>query len=180
MRKGSDLLDLVGKIMLGGMAVLFVLSFYFGPILLFVGFGFFFLFPVLESVSTFYHKWLYRNIIVGKGYLDEEADTWEKFKWRIIKVVDFKKLPEVLHELYLKNIEENYKDLVRDKNLDKINKKFLITIDGNVIPKKSIRKDLPLENKIIKKKQIEFKGDEELGDTDIEQNKIQEAQNQDE
>ncbi|MHA1293988.1 MAG: hypothetical protein ACTSQJ_15155, partial [Promethearchaeota archaeon] len=134
MRKGIDLIDLFGKIMLLGMAVLFGLSFIFGPILLFIGFGFFFIFPILESVATFYHKWLYRNIVVAKGFIDEEADTWEKFKWRIIKVVDFNKLPEMLHKLYLKNVEENYKELLRDKKLDKINKKFLITMDGNATP----------------------------------------------
>ena len=163
MRKGADLIDLLGKIMMGGMAVLFVLSFWIGPILLFVGFGFFFLFPVLESVSTFYHKWLYRNIIIAKGFIDEEADTWEKFKWRIIKVVDFKKLPDVLHALYLKNVEENYKDLIRDKNLDKINKKLSITIDGNVMPNKIIRKQIGIKDK---------KGEEE--------NQIEEVENQNE
>jgi hypothetical protein len=169
LRKGIDLIDLFGKIMLGGMAVLFILSFFVGPILLFVGFGFFFLFPILESISTFYHNWLYRNIVVGKGYLDEEADTWEKFKWRIIQVVDFKKLPETLHNLYLKNVEENYKELLRDKKLDKINKKFLITMDGSAIPTKP-----RLKNK-VKKKQIEFKEEEVVGD--IEGNQIKEVKN---
>lgn len=177
MRKGIDLIDLLGKIMLLGMAVLFLLSFFVGPILLFVGFGFFFIFPILESVSTFYYKWLYRNIIVAKGFIDEEADTWEKFKWRIIKVVDFKTLPQVLHDLYMKNIKENYKELIKDKNLDKINEKFLILWDGNAVPIESIPTNPNLENKIIKK-QIEFKDDEK--EEVIEGNQIEEAEIQDE
>lgn len=171
MRRGADLLDLFGKIMLGGMAVLFVFSFYFGPILLFVGFGFFFLFPILESVSTFYYKWLYRNIVVGDGFMDEEADTWERFKWRIIQVIDFKKLPKILHNLYLRNIKENYKELIRDKNLDKINKRFLITMEGDTVPVESIPTNPSLENN-IKKKQIEFKDEEE---EDIEENHTEEV-----
>jgi hypothetical protein len=177
MRKGLDLIDLLGKIMLGGMGVLFLLSFVFGPILLFVGFGFFFVFPILESVSTFYHSWLYRNIVIGKGFMDEEADTWEKFKWRIIQVIDFKKLPKVLHDLYLKNIKENYRELIRDKTLDKINKRFSITMDGGVIPIAPIPPNLSLENK-IKQKQIEFKDEEEV--EDIEENQIEEAEIYDE
>ena len=173
MRKGLDLIDLFGKVMLGVMAVLFGLSFIFGPILLFIGFGFFFVFPILESVSTFYHNWLYRNIVVAKGFIDEEADTWEKFKWRIIKVVGFKKLPKTLHDLYLGNINANYKELIRDKERDKINKRFLITMDGGVVPIKSIQKNLPSENKIVKKKQIEFKYDDEDDMEDVEENQIE-------
>jgi hypothetical protein len=173
LKKGIDLIDLFGKIMLLGMAVLFGLAFIFGPILLFIGFGFFFIFPILESVSTFYYKWLYRNIIVAKGFIDEEADTWEKFKWRIIKVVDFKTLPKVLHDLYMKNIKENYKDLIRDKGIDKINKKFLITSDGSAKPIGPIPENPSLKNKIIKK-QIEFKDDYEL--EVIEEKKIEEAE----
>lgn len=172
MRKGIDLIDLFGKIMLLGMAVLFGLSFIFGPILLFVGFGFFFIFPILESVSTFYHNWLYRNIVVAKGFMDEEADTWEKFKWRIIQVVDFNKLPETLHNSYMKNVKENYKELLRDKKLDKINKKFLITMDLNAKPTNA-----RLKNK-TKKKQIEFKEQEVVGN--IEENQIEEAEIQNE
>ena len=90
--------------------------------------------------------------------MDEEADTWEKFKWRIIQVVDFNKLPETLHKLYLKNVKENYKELIRDKKLDKINKKFLITMDGSVKPADPIPPNPSLENKIIKikKRQVLF------------------------
>lgn len=150
MRKGPDLIDLIGKLMLGVMAVLFGLSFVVGPILLFVGFGFFFIFPLLESGLTFYHSWLYRNIQVGKGFMDEEADTWEKFKWRIIKVIDFNKLPKMLHKLYMKNIDKNYKNILRDKNLDKINRKFLITWDGEAIPVESIPTH-PTEKPPVKK-----------------------------
>ena len=156
MRKGIDLIDLLGKIMLGAMAVLFLLSFVVGPILLFVGFGFFFVFPILESVSSFYHNWLYRNIVIGKGFIDEEADTWERFKWRIIRVIDFKKLPEVLHKLYLENINANYRELVRDKTLDKINKRFSITADGSVIPIKPIPTNPNIEDKAIQRR-IEYK-----------------------
>lgn len=179
MRKGLDLIDLFGKIMLIGMGVLFLLSFFVGPILLFVGFGFFFVFPVLESASTFYHKWLYRNIVIGKGFIDEEADTWEKFKWRIIQVVDFKKLPKVLHNLYLKNINENYKELIRNKTLDKINKRLSITRDGDVIPIEPIPPKPSLENK-IKQKQIEFNDDDEEEVEDIEENQIEEVETQNE
>jgi hypothetical protein len=161
--------------MLGAMAILFLLSFVVGPILLFVTCGFFFIFPILESVSTVYHNWLYRNIVVAKGFLDEEADMWEKFKWRIIKVVPFEKLPKVLHESYLNNIDENYKDLIRDKKLDKINKRFLITIDGDAVPIGPISANPSLENKIVNRKQIEFKDDVE-----VKENQIKEAEIQDE
>lgn len=176
MRKGLDLIELLGKVMLGAMAVLFLLSFIVGPILLFVMCGFFFLFPILESVSTFYHNWLYRNIVVGKGFMDEEADTWEKFKWRIIQVIDFKKLPKVLHDLYMKDINENYKELIRDKTIDKINKRFLITMEGNAVPIVPISPNLSLENN-IKKKQIEFRDEEE---EEIEGNQIDGVETQDE
>lgn len=177
MRKGPDLIDLIGKIMFVVMAVLFVLSFFVGPILLFVGVGFFFLFPILESVSAFYYSWLYRNIVVGKGFIDEEADTWEKFKWRIIRVIDFKKLPNMLHKLYLKNVDENYRDIIRDKSLDKINRKFLITWDGGAIPVEGIPINPDLENN-IKKNQIEFKDEEEV--EYIEENQIKEVEIQNE
>ena len=172
MRKGIDLIDLFGKIMLLGMAVLFFLSFFVGPILLFVGFGFFFIFPILESVSTFYYSWLYRNIVIGKGFIDEEADTWEKFKWRIIQVIDFKKLPKVLHDLHLKNINANYREQIRDKTIDKINKRFLIATDGSAILIDSIPTNPNLENN-IKKKQIEFRDEEE---EEIEENQIEEVE----
>ena len=175
MRKGLDLIDLLSKIMLGLMAGLFVLSFFVGPILLFVGFGFFFVFPVLESVSTFFYKWLYRNIIVAKGFLDEEADTWEKFKWRIIKVVDFKKLPKVLHEAYMKNVDENYRNLIRDKRLDKINQKFRITWDGEAIPAKPILPN-PNSEKNLDKKQIEYDQDKDEYEEDIEENQVEEVE----
>lgn len=177
MRKGLDLIDLLGKIMFVGMAVMFGLAFIVGPILLFVGCGFFFIFPILESVSTFFYKWLYRNIVVGKGFLDEEADTWEKFKWRIIKVVPFEKLPKIKHDLYVKNIEENYKELIRDKKLDKINKKFLITMDGNAVPIKAIQKKLSLKNN-AEKGQIEFKEKEKVVDTEAKQIEGAESQNE--
>lgn len=178
MRKGLDLIDLLGKLMLGAMGVLFLLSFVVGPILLFVMCGFFFVFPVLESATTFYHNWLYRNIVIGEGFIDEEADTWEEFKWRIIQVIDFEKLPKILHDLYLKNVKENYRELIRDKTLDKINKRFSITMDGNVIPIDPIPANLSLENK-IKQKQIEFKDEEEEVE-DIEENQIEEAEIYDE
>lgn len=171
MRKGPDLIDLIGKILLGVMAVLFGFSFFVGPTLLFVGFGFFFVFPILESISAFYHKWLYRNIVIGKGFIDEEADTWEKFKWRIIRVIDFKKLPKTLHKLYMKNIDINYRNMIRNKSLDKINRKFLITWDGKTIPIEPISPNPELENN-SKKEQIEFKDEEEVGD--IEENQIKE------
>ena len=174
MRKGLDLIDLLGKLMLGAMAVLFLLSFAVGPILLFVMCGFFFVFPVLESAATFYHNWFYRNIVLGEGFMDEEADTWERFKWRIIRVIDFKKLPKVLHNLYMKNIKENYKELIRDKTLDKINKRFLITMDGNAVPIVPISPNLSLENN-VKQKQIEFKDEEEEVE-DIEENQIEEVE----
>jgi hypothetical protein len=177
LRKGLDLIDLLGKIMLGAMAILFLLSFVVGPILLFVTCGFFFIFPILESTSTFFYKWLYRNIIVGKGFLDEEADTWEKFKWRIIKVVPFEKLPKIKHDLYVKNIEENYRELIRDKKLDKINKKFSITMDGNVKPIRSIQQKL-LPKKNVEKGQIEFKDEEEVGDIEVKQIEGDENQNE--
>ena len=170
MRKGLDLIDLLGKIMLGGMLVLFMLSFFVGPVLLFVGFGFFFLFPVLESVSTFFYKWLYRNIIVAKVFLDEEADTWERTKWRIINVVDFNKLPKVLHDSYMKNVDENYRNLIRDKKLDKINQKFSILLNGDAVPTKPI---LPNPDK----KQIEYNLDEDKYEEDIGENQIEEVEN---
>jgi len=169
-RKGLDLIHLLGKIMLGAMAVLFLLSFVVGPILLFVMCGFFFVFPTLESAATFYHSWLYRNIVIGKGFMDEEADTWEQFKWRIIRVIDFKKLPKILHDLYLKNINENYTELIRDKTLDKINKRFSITMDGDVVPIVPI--NLSLDDN-IKQKQIEFRDEEE---EDIEEDQIEEGE----
>jgi len=175
MRKGLDLIDLLSKIMLGLMAGLFVLSFFVGPILLFIGFGFFFVFPILESVSTFFYKWLYRNIIVAKIFLDEEADTWEKTKWRIIKVVDFNKLPEVLHKAYMKNVDENYRNLIRDKRLDKINQKFLITLDGEAIPAEPIPPNPYLEDK-ENKKQIGYNSDEDEYEEDIEEDQIEEVE----
>jgi len=167
-RKGLDLINLCGKIMLGAMAVLFLLSFVVGPILLFVMCGFFFVFPILESAATFYHNWLYRNIVLGVGFMDEEADMWEKFKWRIIGVIDFEKLPRVLHELHMKNIEENYKELIRDKTLDKINKKFVITKEGDVLPIGPIPPHPDLEDR-AKQKTIGFKDDEDLIDTEEKQ-----------
>jgi len=106
--------------------------------------------------------------------MDEEADTWERFKWRIIRVIDFKKLPKVLHDLYMKNVKENYKELIRDKTLDKINKRFLITMDGNAVPIVPISPNLSLENN-VKQKQIEFKDEEEEVE-DIEENQIEEVE----
>lgn len=130
MRQGKDLLDTLSKVLLVIVFAVMVTGILIpegqGLPLMFGGVMLFFLFPVLEQFLILYHKWIYRNIIVGEGYLDEEPDLWERFQIRIIKVIPFKELPAVLHKSYMKNIETFYYEQVRDKSLDEIDRRFEI------------------------------------------------------
>jgi predicted house-cleaning noncanonical NTP pyrophosphatase (MazG superfamily) len=74
----------------------------------------------------------------------------------------------------MKNINENYRELIRDKTLDKINKRFLISKDGNAVPIDYKPAKPSLENK-IKQKQIEFIDEEE--EEEIKENQIEEVEN---
>jgi len=130
MRSGKDLLELISKVLLfivfGCMLIGLFIPEGKGLPLMFGGVFLFFFYPLIESALILYYKWLYRNIIVAEGYLNEEVDMWEHFKIRILNVIPFESLPETLHNAYLNNIEEYYTEQIRDKTLDEINKRFMI------------------------------------------------------
>lgn len=134
MRKGQDLMDLISKIGIGIVFILFVISFFIpqGRILIIVAFGFFFTLPISQEILYYFYKFLYRNIEVAEGFLDEEKGMFEKFKWRIIKVIPLELLPDVLHEKYLGLVEQNYQQQLRDKSMEELNKFLLIDKEGNV------------------------------------------------
>ena len=128
MKKGIELLEFIQKIVLLLIFGLFCISFFIpnGRIVMIIAFGIFFLFPLTQEFLYYFFKFFYRNIEVIKGFLDEEEDTWEKIKWRVIKVIPFKDLPQILHSKYKKMVDQNYKKLLRDKSFKELNKFLLI------------------------------------------------------
>lgn len=168
MSRGKDLLDTISKVLLVVVFTVMIIGILIprgeGLPLMFGGVGLFFLFPFIESGLILYHKWLYRNIVVGEGYLDEEPDLWEKFQIRIIKVIPFKELPKVLHESYKSNIKEYYEDQLKDKELILIDERFEIdeeSLNIRKLKKISFEKLLAIEDKKKKKTSEEYLNEEE-------------------
>ena len=168
---GKDLLETISKILLIIVFAVMITGLFIprgeGLPLMFGGVMLFFFFPIIEAFLILYHKWLYRNIVVGEGYLDEEPDLWERFKIRIIKVIPFKELTQVHHDAYMLNIESYYKEQVRDKSLDEVDKRFKInekTLEVEKIKEIDYKKLLENESK-QKPKSSEYKNeDEEIND----------------
>ena len=167
MPRGKDLLDIISKALLGVVFLVMIVGILIprgeGMPLMFGGVALFFLFPFIESGLIFYHKWLYRNIVVGEGYLDEESGMWEKFQVRIIKVVPFKELPKVLHESYKANIKEYYEDQLKDEGLILVDKRFEIdeeSLNIRKLKKINFEKALALEDKKKKNPSKEYLDEE--------------------
>lgn len=167
MPKGKDLLDAVSKLLLVVVFSMMIIGILIprgeGMPLMFGGVVVFFLFPFIESGLILYHKWLYRNIVVGEGYLDEESGLWERFKIRIIKVVPFKELPKVLHESYKANIKEHYEDQLKDESLILVDKRFEIdeeSLNIRKLKKINFEKALALEDKKKKRTSEEYLDEE--------------------
>ena len=158
MKKGIELFEMIEKILAVVILVIFVLSFLIpqGRILFMVSFVVYFSYPIIEQILYYYHKWLYRNIEVAEFFLDEDVDTWEKTTWRIIKVISFKMLNEIVHQKYLEDIEANYKRLLTDKSIKDLNRFLYIDKEANIPYIK--RKDfIKLEEpEVIPKKEIEY------------------------
>jgi hypothetical protein len=130
MKQGKALLEQISNWLLIIVFGIIIISIFIpegkGLPIMFIAVIAFFAFPLIESLVTMYNSLLYRNSIIGKGYMDQERDTWEKFKWRIIKVIPLVELPERLHNHYKDNIDIYYKDLIRDRSLEEVNKRFTI------------------------------------------------------
>ena len=172
-RQGKDLLDMVSKVLLFIVFAIMIVGLFIpegkGLPLMFGGVMLFFVFPLIESFLVLYHKWLYRNIVIGEGYIDEEPDLWEKFKIRIIKVIPFKELPKILHEAYLNDINTYYTEQIRDNSLDEINIRFAIdekTLETAPIIPIDYEQRLELENKQKTKKTRQYLDEEEEEETD--------------
>lgn len=168
MSRGKDLLDTISKVLLVVVFTVMIIGILIprgeGMPLMFGGVALFFLFPFIESGLILYHKWLYRNIVIGEGYLDEEPDLWEKFKIRIIKVIPFKELAKTLHESYKANIKEYYEDQLKDANLILVDKRFEIdeeSLNIRKLKKIDFEAFLALENKKEKKSSEEYLDEEE-------------------
>ena len=168
MSRGKDLLDTISKVLLVVVFAVMIIGILIprgeGMPLMFGGVALFFLFPFIESGLILYHKWLYRNIVIGEGYLDEEPDLWEKFKIRIIKVIPFKELPKTLHESYKANIKEYYEDQLKDEKLILVDKRFEIdeeSLNIRKLKKIDFEAFLALEDKKKKKASEEYLNEEE-------------------
>ena len=134
MKKGIELLDLIGRVLLGVVFVLFIVSFFIpqGRYIILIALGGFFIFPFTQEFLFWFYKFYYRNIEVAEGFLDEEEGMFEKIKWRIIKVIPLKLLPELLHERYSNLIDQNYRNILRDKSIDELNRFLLLDKSGNI------------------------------------------------
>lgn len=142
MKKGIELLDIIGRVLLGVVFVLFIVSFFIpqGRYIILIALGGFFIFPFTQEFLFWFYKFYYRNIEVAEGFLDEEEGMFEKIKWRIIKVIPLKLLPALLHERYKKLIDQNYKDILRDKSIAELNTFLLIDKSGDFGEKKDEKK----------------------------------------
>ena len=134
MKKGIELLDVIGRVLLAVVFILFVVSFFVpqGRYIILIAFGGFFIFPFTQEFLFWFYKFYYRNIEVAEGFLDEEEGMFEKIKWRIIKVIPLKLLPDLLHQRYKGLVDQNYRDILRDKSISELNTFLLLDKSGNI------------------------------------------------